>query len=84
MANAIMSRMAVLRAARNLAVVPTSKPERRHQLTQDRDETFAVDLIQPYRLIFEPNHEPIPRKDDGGIDLDRVTSITILEVIDYH
>ena len=31
-----------------------------------------------------PNHEPVPRKDDGGIDLDKLTSIIIIEVVDYH
>ena len=32
MARVIMMRMAVLRAARNLELVPTTPPERRHQL----------------------------------------------------
>ena len=84
MAKAIVLRMAVLKAASNLAQVPTTKPDRRHQLSADREEEFAVDLVDPYRLIFEPNHEPLPRKDDGGIDLERVIAITILEVKDYH
>jgi len=43
-----------------------------------------VDLVQPYRLMFEVNHEPIPRREDGGIDTERVTAITILDVVDYH
>ena len=84
MAKAIRVRMAVLKAARNLAMVPTTKPDRRHQLIADREGQFAVDLVQPHRLVFEPNHQPLPRKDDGGIDTERVTAITILEVIDYH
>ena len=84
MARTIMSRMAVLRAARDLGLVPTTPPERRHQLVGDRDEQFAVDLVHPYRLVFEANHEPLPRKDDGGIDTDQVTAVTILDVIDYH
>ncbi len=84
MAKAIQRRMAVLRNAENLVLVPTTKPERRHQLSANREGTFAVDLIQPYRLVFEPNHEPIPRTDDGGIDTERVTAIKILDVIDYH
>ena len=84
MARAIMMRMAVLKAARNLELVPTTPPERRHQLVGDRDEQFAVALVHPYRLVFEANHEPIPRKDDGGIDTEQVTAITILDVVDYH
>lgn len=84
MAKAIMNRLAVLRAARTLALVPTTPPDRRHQLRGDRDEQFAVDLVHPHRLVFEPNHDPLPRKDDGGIDVEQVTAITIIEVIDYH
>ena len=84
MAKAIMNRLAVLKAARTLALVPTTLPDRRHQLRGDRDEQFAVDLVHPRRLVFEPNHEPVPRRDDGGIDTEQVTAITIIEVIDYH
>jgi proteic killer suppression protein len=84
MAKVMMIRLAVLKAARNLALVPTTRPDRRHQLRADRDEQFAVDLVHPHRLVFEANHDPLPRKDDGGIDVERVTAITIIEVIDYH
>ena len=84
MARVIMMRMAVLRAARNLGLVPSTPPDRRHQLVGDRDEQFAVDLVHPYRLVFEANHEPLPRKDDGGIDTEQVTVITVLDVVDYH
>ena len=84
MARVITLRMAVLRAARSLALVPTTPPDRRHQLSGDRDEQFAVDLVQPYRLVFEANHEPVPREEDGGIDTEQVTAITILDVVDYH
>jgi proteic killer suppression protein len=76
--------MAVLKAADNCAMVPTQKPERRHELTGKRKGTFAVDLKHPFRLIFKPNHEPVPVKKDGGIDLSKVTAITILGVEDYH
>ena len=84
MARVIMMRMAVLRAARNLGLVPSTPPDRRHQLVGDRDEQFAVDLVHPYRLVFEANHEPLPRKYDGGVDTEQVTAITVLDVVDYH
>ena len=80
----IRMREKILRKAKSLADVPTSKPERRHQLKGKREGQFAVDLKHPYRLIFEPDYEPIPRKDDGGIDLEKVTKIKIIEVVDYH
>ena len=83
-AGLIMRRMAVLTAAPTLQDVPFRKPERRHELTGKRKKQFAVDIVHPYRLIFEPNHAVIPEKEDGSIDLARITAITILEVEDYH
>ena len=83
-AQAIMRRLAVLKNARALSLVPTTKPERRHQLTGKRRGQYAVDLIHPYRLVFKPTHEPIPRRENGAIDTDQVTAITIIEVVDYH
>ena len=84
MARAIMVRLAVLRNARTLAMVPVTPPERRHQLSGKRSGQYAVDLVHPYRLIFAPNHAPLPRMPDGGIDLGEVTAITTIEVTDYH
>ena len=83
-AQAIMRRLAVLKNARTLSLVPTTKPERCHQLTGNRRGQYAIDLIHPYRLIFKATHEPIPRKENGAIDTDQVTAITIIEVVDYH
>ena len=82
--SALKARLIVLYKAANLSRVPTIPPERRHQLKGKRKEQFAVDLVHPHRLIFEPDHEPVPLKNDGGIDLEQVTAITILEVLDYH
>jgi proteic killer suppression protein len=84
MARTIAMRMAVLRNARTLSMVPVTRPERRHQLGGGRAGQYAVDLVSPHRLLFKPNHDPMPRKEDGGIDTDQVTAITIIEVIDYH
>ena len=80
----ILARIGVLANAGTLAMVPHAPPQRLHQLVGGRQDQFAVDLVHPYRLVFEPDHDPIPRKEDGGIDLTEVTAITILEVIDYH
>ena len=84
MARAIQNRLAVLRNASNLSLVPTSRPERLHQLSGNRKQQFAVDLVNPQRLVFEPNHDPVPENKEGGIDKDQVTAITIIEVTDYH
>ena len=84
MIEAIRRRMAVLRNAPNLSCVPASPPMRLHQLTGNREGQFAVDLAQPHRLAFVPNHEPMPTREDGGLDRVRITAIVILEVVDYH
>ncbi|MDP2370673.1 hypothetical protein [Rhodoferax sp.] len=84
LAKPLKSRLSVLRRARNLADVPTVPPERCHQLSQERDEQFAVDLRHPHRLVFVVDNDPVPRKADGGIDLSAVTAIRVVDVVDYH
>ena len=84
MANVLSNRLAILKAAPNLAAVPPDKPVRRHLLKADRAGQFAVDLVHPHRLVFKPDHAPVPRLQDGGIDTERVTAIAIIDVVDYH
>ncbi|MFP4441147.1 MAG: hypothetical protein ACLFVO_28250 [Chloroflexaceae bacterium] len=43
-----------------------------------------MDLDHPYRLLFVPANDPIPRKDDGGLDWASITAIEIIEVEDTH
>ena len=83
-AGLIQDRVAVLESASNLSQVPTRPPERRHQLTQNRDEQYAVDVRHPLRLVFEPDYEHTPRNADGGVNTEAVTAIVIIEVTDYH
>ena len=84
MARTIANRLAVLSNAGTLAMVPTTPPLRRHLLSGGRGGRYAVDLVHPHRLVFEPAHDPVPRTADGGIDINRVTAVTIMEVVDYH
>jgi len=35
-------------------------------------------------MIFEPNHDPTPKKEDGGLNWEEVTKIQINEIEDYH
>lgn len=44
----------------------------------------SLDLNGQNRLVFEPNHEPIPKTDDGGLDWSKVTAVTIRGVLDTH
>jgi len=81
---ALQNRLSVLAVAQKLSDVPRGPPDWLEQLTGDRDERFSVVLTKNWRLIFEVDHNPIPRRDDGGIDLERVTAIRFIEVVDYH
>ena len=83
MARTIMTRLAVLREAPTLSMVPTLPPNRCHQLHGDRAGQYAVDLTHPYRLIFEPSDTSV-QEAGGGINTDEVIAITIIEVTDYH
>lgn len=84
MAETIMRRLAVLKNARTMADVPVTKPERRHELKGDRIGQYAVDLVHPKRLILEPDHDPLPRRPDGGIDPDQIVAVKVVAVVDYH
>ena len=77
-------RIGVLKNASNLGIIPATRPERRHQLDGRQRGQYAIDIIHPYRLLFEPNHDPVLLNHDGGIDLTKVTAITIVGVTDYH
>jgi proteic killer suppression protein len=55
-----------------------------HELTGDRDGYLAIDVHQPYRLIFQPTADPPPTKRDGGLDWNAVESVTVTEIFDYH
>jgi proteic killer suppression protein len=59
-------------------------PGRCHALNNDRAGQYAVSLWGPYRLIFTPDHHPLPELPAGGVDLKQITRIVIHEVVNYH
>lgn len=83
-AEKIKMRLDFLGAAENLGKVPVLTPHRRHELKGSRKGLFAVDLTGNYRLVFVPDHDPVPIRKDGGLDLEHITAIGILDVEDYH
>jgi len=84
MSGKLGQRLDQLYAAPTLDDMPKIGRGRCHELTGNRAGTLSLDLVHPYRLIFEPADEPVPRKPDGGLDWERVTRIRILEVADTH
>ena len=79
-------RLAELQAAECLADLgpPYQGPARCHELKGNRAGQLSVDLDHPYRLLFMPDHDPIPTRKEGGLDWTRVTRVKILGVEDTH
>jgi plasmid maintenance system killer protein len=84
MGRLLASRLNELEAAPTLAAAMAVPHLKLHQLRADRDEQFALSLVEPHRLILEVAHDPLPRGSDGGIDLVAVTEIVLVEIVDYH
>ena len=77
-------RLDELLAAECLEDLRNLPQSRCHELTGDMKGMLAVDLEHPKRLVFEPDHDPRPEKEDGGLDWQKVTAVRICEIIDYH
>ena len=83
-AKEIQNRISDIDSAKTLAEISPLPPARCHELVGNRAGQLSLDLKHPYRLIIEPANEPIPRKEDGGLDWSQVTEIRIIEVEDTH
>jgi proteic killer suppression protein len=77
-------RLQQLAAAENLLALSAVRPAKFHALKGKRAGQFAVDGDYPYRIVFEPSEKNVPKKPDGGLDLQRITKIRIIEVVNYH
>ena len=79
----VRARIAELRAADVLSDL-WNAPGKLHGLTGDRSGQYAMHLLEPYRIVFTSDDDPIPRDADGAIEASLVKSVRILEVTDYH
>ena len=80
-ARKIKLRLDQMQAAASIAELMTLPGARCHQLCADRDVQFSVDLDGPYRLIFEVDVTPVPRRQDKGIAVD---AVVVIEITDTH
>ena len=71
MAGKIHQRIDEISAADTVEMMIQFHIERCHALTNNRKGQYAVDLVHPYRLVFEK---------DG----DEIQIANILEIVDYH
>lgn len=83
-AKKIRQRLSEFRAADTLADIATLPGPRCHELAGKLDGHLSVDLDHPFRLIFAPEHTPLPTKADGGLDWSAVTAIEVCEIKDTH
>lgn len=71
MAEKIHQRIDEITAADTVEMMVQFHIGRCHLLKQDRKGQYAVDLVHPYRLVFEKNG-------------DEIQIANILEIVDYH
>jgi proteic killer suppression protein len=84
MAKKVNQRMKDIKASENLNDLMKIPAAKCHELKGNRKGQFAVSISGNFRLIFEPNHDPVPLKDDNSIDAVKVTAIEMLNKEDYH
>ena len=71
MAEKIHQRIGEIGAAETVEMMIRFHVGRCHMLTQNRRGQYAMDLVHPYRLVFEKNG-------------DEIQIANILEIVDYH
>lgn len=80
----LLQRMMELKAADTLDDISNLPPARCHELSGNRKRQFSVDINRNYRLLFIAANDPVPEKDDGGLDKNQITEVEIIEIEDTH
>ena len=80
-AKKLRTRLADLEAASRVTDLVAGNP---HPLTGDRAGHFALNLAGGFRLVFSAANNPVPINQDGGIDWQSVTIVSIEFIGDYH
>ncbi len=83
-AEIIENRLELLDGVDNLGQISDKPPTRLHLLKGDQKSKYAIDVRRGLRIVFEINHDPIPRLPDNSVDVDNVTKIRIIGIYYYH
>ena len=78
----IQQRLSELFAATSMGDIPPAA--KCHPLSGKYKSYFAVHLVEPYRLIFQPDEETLAILANGSLDLEGITKILVKEIVDYH
>jgi len=73
-----------LAAAACLADMRKLPHHRLHELKANLKGVFSLDVEDPYRLLLVPDHDPVPRLADGGIDEAEVTAVEVQGIENTH
>lgn len=80
MAKKVNQRMKEFTAASDLSVIKSLPGTDFHRLSGPRKSQYSVSITGNWRIILEPETTKIKSESD----LKKITSIKIIEVIDYH
>ncbi len=80
-AKKLRTRLSDLEAAANVCELIAGRP---HPLEPDSLREFSVELADGKRLVFTPDHEPIPLNKHNKTDWAKVTAIILVFIGDYH
>lgn len=83
-AKKIQQRLDEMLTSPNLAVLRKIPAANCHPLKGNLQGEWAVDISGNYRIIFEPDQDPLPRMENGEIEIIKITDIKILRTTDYH
>lgn len=84
MAKKVQNRLDDISASPNLKVLMQIPSANCHPLSGNKHGEWAVDISANHRMIFEIDHDPVPRKDSGEIETIEVTDVRIIGTTDYH
>ncbi len=83
-AHKLQQRMMELQAAETLEDISRVPPARCHELTGNLQGQLSLDLDHPHRLLFIPAHNPLPIREEGGLNWLEVTEVEIVGIVDTH
>ncbi len=84
LAKKIKERMKQLTGADNLSIIALLPALRLHPYKGGRVGEWSVDIKENWRISFEIAQDPIPKQEDGGVNLLMITAIEIVSVEDPH
>ena len=84
LAKKVKMRISQLKGAENLETISKLPVLRLHQYKGNKKGIWSIDIHKNWRILFEINQNPVPKTDDGGINLKEIRIICIESVEDPH